>query len=238
VFRYPKFRASDCSFFSDYGRQVSGVSIFLLGEVNVSCGRGGRGRGLLFPFFVVDFSFGGWGSMGFIYLFFLLWGGPTTEGRGHFLCCCFVCVGWWHNEGADHTCHKHIEKPLFDIMVFLKFKIILKPLEAIYMCRLLQLLLCVGMGELKAFWTFIFSFYYFSILLFFIVPFNFKMFNFKFQSVCKILFWIAFRLVVCKANIHIYSNIHLFTKCISSYSFASYTFLDDEKKGEKWVFFS
>ncbi len=41
VFSYPECRASDCSFFSNYGRQVSGVSIFLLGEVNVSCRRGG-----------------------------------------------------------------------------------------------------------------------------------------------------------------------------------------------------
>jgi hypothetical protein len=29
----------------------------------------------------------------------------------------------WHNEGADHMCHKHIEKPLFDIMVFLNLKL-------------------------------------------------------------------------------------------------------------------
>lgn len=82
---------------------------------------GGMGKGpFFFPFFVVDFSFGGWGCMGFIYLFFLLRCGPTTEGRVHFLCCFFCLCRLWHNEGADHMCHKHIEKPLFDIMVFFK----------------------------------------------------------------------------------------------------------------------
>jgi hypothetical protein len=86
------------------------------------------------------FLLGGGGGMGFIYLLFLLRGGPTIEERDHFLCCFFVCVGRWHMKGQTACATKHIEKPLFDIMVFL-IKIILKiwPLEAIYMCRLLQL---------------------------------------------------------------------------------------------------
>jgi hypothetical protein len=57
---------------------------------------GGMGKG---PFFFLSllliFLLGGggvWGCMGFIYLFFLLQCGPTTEGRVHFLCCFFLFV--------------------------------------------------------------------------------------------------------------------------------------------------
>jgi len=61
------------------------------------------------------------------------------------------------------------------------------------------------------------------------------MLYFKFQGICKKQIWVFFRFIMCKANKHTYSNIHLFTKSTSSYSFVSYTFLDNEKKGEKWV---
>ncbi len=111
MFNYPKCRASsDCSFSPIMPRQASGFHILVE--------RGQREKA--------------GGGMGFIYLFFLLWGGATIEGRGHLLCCFFcLCrvVTQWRG-------HKHIEKPLFDNMVFFQsFKIILKfwSLEAIYL---------------------------------------------------------------------------------------------------------
>jgi hypothetical protein len=83
--------------------------------------------------------------MGFFFSpFFLIWGGATIEGKGHFLCFFFVCARCWHNEEEDHKCHKHIGKPLFLIIRFFFFQKNLStlkfwPIKAIYMCRLLQL---------------------------------------------------------------------------------------------------
>jgi hypothetical protein len=102
--------------------------------------------------------------MGFIFIFFLLGGRPTTEGRGHFL----VCVGGDTMKGQTTCATNTLKNPYLILWFFFNFKIILKfrPLKAIYMCRLLQLLLCVGMGELKAFSTLIFRF--FKLLLLFL----------------------------------------------------------------------
>ncbi len=78
-------------------------------------------------------------------LIFLIWGGATIEGKGHFLCCFLFLQGADTMKRKITSATNTLENSYFDYMVFLfffqNFLSTLKfwLIKAIYMCRLLQL---------------------------------------------------------------------------------------------------
>jgi len=164
-----KMQALWLFFFSHYARQVSGVSIFLLGGVSVSGGRGGGERGLLFfvpvweearrvfsfqtsmggrgkgSFFFLALLFpffGGWGRYGLYSFTFLVTGWANNRRERPFsllfFCFCRAVTQW---RGRPHVPQNTLKTPIWYYGFFFQIKIIFQiwPLEAIYMCRLLQL---------------------------------------------------------------------------------------------------